>query len=364
MPVPHDTVPSMPSGSDLDNLGRLLASMFTDGELRRLFAADVNGDELAAALPGPSASLADLAHAGVRALAHRGMIGPDFFARLLAERPLRGAEIAGLAARLVHPTDAVDVPVGVRQDNPQSQTSVLPNGRPARRLEWKLVLQLASPPDCTKGQLFTGLTRSIFTYDMQNFQRRSRWPAVLFGPNSSVPTTDGSLTWRQTVQQSANRFDIEQCTLSRQGLTFQRTSLWDVDRHALDFDVLGTDAFLFLCVASQFLREIEFSGERTVALTVEANPFPIGALFSECVVPVYTGSPAQLTTPIGPLSRPLSPTDTNLEALASFCVQFLDDVANEFVLTLPSLVRESPSFLLIRPDTAIRLIHWLAPERT
>ena len=353
----------MPSGSDLDNLGRLLASMFTDGELRRFLAADIYGDNLAAALPGPSASLADLAHAGVRALAHRGTLGPELFARLLAERPRRSAEITALAARFALPTEALGESVGARQDDQQSLACILPNGRPARLVEWKLELQLVPPPDCTKGQLYTALTRSVFTYDMDNFQRRSRWPAVIFGPDAVVPTTDNSLTWRQTVKQAANRFDIEQCTLSPQRLFFQRTCLWDVDKHALDFDILSTDILLFLCVASQFVREIEFAGEQTATLTVRANPFPIGALFSRGVAPTHTGSPAQLTTPIRPLSRRLSPTNSSLEALASLCVQFLDGIANEFELTLPSLVGASPRFLMIKPNSAVRLTQWLAPQR-
>lgn len=77
-------------------LADLLANMFSEPELRTMLAS-VGDHELLAALP-PSVPLATLAHEAVAALGRRGTIDRELFARLLALRPRREADITAVQA--------------------------------------------------------------------------------------------------------------------------------------------------------------------------------------------------------------------------------------------------------------------------
>jgi len=74
-------------------LEKLLLSMFSADELRRLIRFLPDGDALVAALPGANAAPASLVHETVGILVNRGMIDADFWARLVTERPRRKADI-------------------------------------------------------------------------------------------------------------------------------------------------------------------------------------------------------------------------------------------------------------------------------
>jgi hypothetical protein len=84
-------------------LEKLLLSMFSADELRRLIRYLPGGDALSAGLPGANASLAALASETVAALVREGMIDMDFWGRLLAERPRRKPDIDGVRARFSGP---------------------------------------------------------------------------------------------------------------------------------------------------------------------------------------------------------------------------------------------------------------------
>lgn len=74
----------------------LFASLFTAEELRRWVQRTIGG-HVASELPGPPASLAELAFQLSSLLESRGLIERGLFDRLVAERPGRREEI--LAAR-------------------------------------------------------------------------------------------------------------------------------------------------------------------------------------------------------------------------------------------------------------------------
>jgi len=83
----------------------LLLSLFSADELRRFIRYGPDGDAIAAELPGASASPAALAEAVVTALDARGL-DDEFFARVLAERPRRVADVNKVRDAWAHATPA------------------------------------------------------------------------------------------------------------------------------------------------------------------------------------------------------------------------------------------------------------------
>ncbi len=114
-------------------LEKLLLSMFSADELRRLIRYLPDGDALVARLPGVNASLASLATETVVLLAREGMIDADFWARLEAERPRRKADIDKVREQFVG-KGSVPVPVpgrqGVAPASPQIITVLLVSANP------------------------------------------------------------------------------------------------------------------------------------------------------------------------------------------------------------------------------------------
>lgn len=75
------------------SLEKLLLSLFSADELRRFLRYLPGGEMIMGNLPGPNASPASLAGEAVALLARAGLIDASFWARLLAERPRRQADI-------------------------------------------------------------------------------------------------------------------------------------------------------------------------------------------------------------------------------------------------------------------------------
>lgn len=83
---------------DLESLVTLLSTLFTDsGGLQRFIAMTPGAERLVAELPGGPIGLDAFAFESVRSLASHGLLQQQFFARLLAERPLRIADIEPVA---------------------------------------------------------------------------------------------------------------------------------------------------------------------------------------------------------------------------------------------------------------------------
>lgn len=110
------------------DLANLLLSLFSADELRRWLRYLPDGDKLAGKLPGANASPASLASEAVAELEREGMIGDDFWARMLEERPRRKGDIDKV--RVLYPAggDAVGAEtrvlpsmVGSRRTNPGEQ---------------------------------------------------------------------------------------------------------------------------------------------------------------------------------------------------------------------------------------------------
>lgn len=76
----------------VEALRQLLLKLFSADELRRFIRYRPRGDEMIAALPGGTASLADVACAAANLLARIERVD-DLFAAIEAERPRRRAEI-------------------------------------------------------------------------------------------------------------------------------------------------------------------------------------------------------------------------------------------------------------------------------
>jgi hypothetical protein len=93
-------------------LESLLLKMFSADELRRLLRYLPEGDSLSKALPGPSASPAQVAHTAVEALNQMAsLLEPTLWQRLVEERPKRKAEIDAVHALFAQaPTPAVPSP--------------------------------------------------------------------------------------------------------------------------------------------------------------------------------------------------------------------------------------------------------------
>ncbi|MBK8263879.1 MAG: hypothetical protein IPK80_21400 [Nannocystis sp.] len=93
-----------------DVLADLLLDLFSEPELRQMLTS-VGDRELLVALPSSSSPVV-LAHEAVAALRRRGKIDRELFERLVALRPGRAADIAGVHARwndvLVTPTSLAD----------------------------------------------------------------------------------------------------------------------------------------------------------------------------------------------------------------------------------------------------------------
>ncbi len=116
-------------------LEKLLLSMFSADELRRLIRYLPDGDALVARLPGVNASLASLATETVVLLAREGMIDADFWARLETERPRRKADIDKVREQFVSKGSVpVPVPVSGGRDvapaSPQIITVLLVSANP------------------------------------------------------------------------------------------------------------------------------------------------------------------------------------------------------------------------------------------
>lgn len=113
-------------------LEKLLLSMFSADELRRLIRYLPDGDALVAGLPGVNAAPALLATETVVLLVREGRIDADFWARLEAERPRRKADIDKVSGQFVGNGNAV---VG--------------NGRAAASSQIVTVLLVSANPDAT-----------------------------------------------------------------------------------------------------------------------------------------------------------------------------------------------------------------------
>lgn len=113
-------------------LEKLLLSMFSADELRRLLRYLPDGDALVAGLPGVNAAPALLATETVVLLVREGRIDADFWARLEAERPRRKADIDKVSGQFVGNGNAV---VG--------------NGRAAASSQIVTVLLVSANPDAT-----------------------------------------------------------------------------------------------------------------------------------------------------------------------------------------------------------------------
>lgn len=110
----------MPETTDkLDALRDLLGAAFDAEELRRFVGGGADGQRLRDALPGGTASEAEVVQGAVEVLDRHGRIDRDLFVRLQRARPGRAAEIAAVAdrfdLRLPAPTQEVVDPAGSRR---------------------------------------------------------------------------------------------------------------------------------------------------------------------------------------------------------------------------------------------------------
>ena len=85
-----------------DLLVELLCDMFDIAELRHFIGRGTDTTALLAALPGPRASLVELADAFVGAADRHGLLTPSFFDRLAAVRPRRSHEVAAVGRCFAH----------------------------------------------------------------------------------------------------------------------------------------------------------------------------------------------------------------------------------------------------------------------
>lgn len=103
-------LPDMKSAAIFEGAEMALADFFVDAfaadELRRFVHGFPGGVQLAAALPGSTASLSHLAFEVVRVLARHGLVSAELFDRLTAERPHRRDAIRRLRQRFEHTADA------------------------------------------------------------------------------------------------------------------------------------------------------------------------------------------------------------------------------------------------------------------
>lgn len=88
-------------------LEKLLISLLTEADVRRIVRLLPGGEEMHAELPGIGVSLTALVHQAVSVLERHGRLDRTFFEALVAERPARRDEIRALAARMPGPAPAV-----------------------------------------------------------------------------------------------------------------------------------------------------------------------------------------------------------------------------------------------------------------
>jgi ABC-type multidrug transport system ATPase subunit len=77
---------------------RLLLGLFSPEELRTFVGTLPDGETLTASLPGRNSSHADVAESAVSLLLRHGLVGTEFFARLISLRPRRLADILPIAS--------------------------------------------------------------------------------------------------------------------------------------------------------------------------------------------------------------------------------------------------------------------------
>jgi serine/threonine protein kinase len=82
-------------------LEKLLISLLTEADVRRLVHLLPGGENMHAELPGAGVSLTALVHQAVSVLERHGRLDGEFFEVLVAERPARRDEIRALAARML-----------------------------------------------------------------------------------------------------------------------------------------------------------------------------------------------------------------------------------------------------------------------
>jgi tetratricopeptide (TPR) repeat protein len=88
-------------------LEKLLISLLTEADVRRIVRLLPGGEDMHAELPGTGVSLTALVHQAVSVLERHGQLDGAFFEVLGAERPRRNAEIRALAARMLDAAPAV-----------------------------------------------------------------------------------------------------------------------------------------------------------------------------------------------------------------------------------------------------------------
>jgi serine/threonine protein kinase len=85
-------------------LEKLLISLLTEADVRRIVRLLPGGEKMHAELPGTGVSLTALVHQAVSVLERHGRLDGAFFEILVAERPSRRDEIQALAARMLEIT--------------------------------------------------------------------------------------------------------------------------------------------------------------------------------------------------------------------------------------------------------------------
>ena len=109
-------------------LHRLLLSLFSADELRRFIRYMPGGESVISDLPGPGASPASLADSAVELLGHHGLVTPEFFQHVLAERPRRAADIQAVAQLWQAPRTR---PVGTGRGPVDAPAGPVDAGKPA-----------------------------------------------------------------------------------------------------------------------------------------------------------------------------------------------------------------------------------------
>jgi hypothetical protein len=234
------------------------------------------------------------------------------------------------------------------------------DGTSVAALSWQLLVELPQLFDGTRTELDEAANAAIAIEDMGDYQRTSRWPRLLVLPEavrSAEP--DGGMLLTHAYKAAANMTGDEQLLIRADGtVIFQRDTLWDVDRIAVDFGKLGHDTVSFLRFASRFAKTLDMAGELNVTLRVytpNVSP-PTVAHFSNLINASPVGRSGELSIHVTETRRrlPILQVDDK-DAFAKTCKRILDGIANHFVIGRSAFDRGGPTYLAIE-ESSVRAL--------
>ncbi len=230
------------------------------------------------------------------------------------------------------------------------------------RCGWVIELVPRAAVDTTRTELHAALIKATVVQDMRDYGRQARWPRLLRLEEAVQETLDdGRHLWRHAYPTMArNEVGEEFLALSPRGdLMFQRETLWDVEKLAIDIGQLAFDLVVLGVLGSNFLAHTGSASGFDLTVRVRTSQAIPGTVahFSHGIVAEQPHRTAHLRkTSVSGTTHFAAGALQEREALTDTFKRAIDRVANEFELEPGHFVSSSPPFLSVARESVAALL--------